>query len=72
MINFASTCDGDIAKTQAILLGTLLNTYRFGTCIVVKRYQHDDTKELVWEVKADSGQRFPLTTAYINKLLGNP
>ena len=55
-----------------ILLGTLLNTYRFGTCIVVKRFIYDETKEIVWEVKADSGQRFSLTTAYINKLLGNP
>lgn len=54
-----------------ILLGTLLQTYRFGTCIVVKKYVHSDTKQTVWEVKADSGDRFYLTTEYINKLLGN-
>jgi len=54
-----------------ILLGTLLQTYRFGTCIVCKKYVHPDTHETVWEVKADSGARFYLTTEYINKLLGN-
>ncbi len=54
-----------------ILPGTLLQTYRFGTCIVVKKYVHSDTHQTVWEVKADSGDRFYLTTEYINKLLGN-
>lgn len=43
-------------------------THEFGPATLIKQYRHDDTKETVWDVLADSGERFHLSQRYVETL----
>ncbi len=40
----------------------------FGPAALMRLYPHRDTKEMVWEVKADSGEQLHLSPRYIETL----
>ena len=42
--------------------------HEFGATTLLKRYWHRDTQETVWDVVADTGERFCLSVKYVDRL----
>lgn len=43
-------------------------TRHFGPATLIEKYRHMDTREIVWDVLTDSGQRLHLSESYVNRL----
>lgn len=43
-------------------------TYAYGPATLIRLYQHRDTKEMVWDVVTDDGERLHLSQRYIEAL----
>ena len=46
-----------------------IRLHAFGSAKLLKRYPHRETKEIVWEVFSDSGQRMHLSQRYVDRVL---
>lgn len=49
--------------------GDILNLRYFGPAKLVKLYEHRDTSEVVWEVRAESGEGFHLSQRYVETIM---
>jgi len=56
---------------MAILPYTTVHTAYFGPALLIKKYPHRDTREMVWDVKTPSGESLHLSERYVKKLLVN-
>lgn len=54
-------------KTKELSMTKVL-TRHFGPAMLVKQIDDPDTEETVWDVRADSGERFHLSQRYVASL----